>query len=390
MSQRVHAVLIAEFADEGGALTYSRMLLTHLLERGFTVAVIAFGPLERLVRNLGPLHKLVAVDQSDAEHITATSIGSFGRNPMGYLLESRKIYQLIKDAGWAPEFVISSVCSPGRFLGPGLRTAGHIQVHHTYPRGRAHWLAGPLFGWLSRGATLIGVSSFLSTRFNTVWRLRGRKAVVALANTAGHASEVVPTFEERDNVVPTVGAVSWEKNPRAVIELARAVRDRSVDVGTGEPLRFVWLGSGPLLASIKDEVHRHGLEATFFLEGFQSDPSSWYRAARAFYQPSVVDSMPLAVLDAFRWGVPTFTSRAGGLPEMLGASLAGNVVDPLNVDGVANLILGVVKDQERWDSLSSLLRERYRSKYSREIWASRMNDLIECVRARHSKRGVLL
>lgn len=75
---------------------------------------------------------------------------------------------------------------------------------------------------------------------------------------------------------------------------------------------------------------------------------------------------------------------------MLGPSLAGNVVDPLNVDGVANLILGVVKDQERWDSLSSLLRERYRTKYSREIWASRMNDLIECVRAGHSKRGVLL
>ena len=390
MSQRVHAVLIAEFADEGGALTYARLLLTHLLERGFTVAVIALGPLERLVSNIGPLDQLVAVNPSVSEQITATSIGRFGRNPIGYLVESRKLHKLIKDAGWAPEFVVSSVCSPGRFLGPGLRRAGHIQVHHTYPRGRAHWLAGPLFGWLSRGATLIGVSSFLSTRFNMVWWLRGRRAVVALANTAGHAPEVVPAFNERENVVLTVGAVSSEKNPRAVVELARAVRDRSVDGGTEDALKFVWLGSGPLLNSMRKEVRRRGLEATVFFEGFQPDPSLWYCTARAYYQPSVVDSMPLAVLDAFRWGVPTFTSEAGGLPEMLGPSLTANVVDPLNVDGVGPLILGVVKDQERWDSLSSLLQERYRTNYSREIWASRMDELIDSVRARHSKRGVLL
>lgn len=376
MAHRVDVVLVAEFGAEGGALTYSRMLLSHLLGRGLVVTVIAFGPLDELLQDFAPSSKLLRVAQGEATAITASTVHRYGRNPWGYLLEARKIRDMIKRRGWSPRAIISSVCSPGRFLGVASSENQHIQVHHTYPRGGAHWLAGPIFRWLAGKTVLVGVSSFLSERFNSVWGLRGRRAFVTVPNTVGEPPADVPPFEEREDLILTVGAVSPEKNPHAVIELAVAVRDAELAVGHALPLKFAWLGTGPLLPHMREEVRRHGLGAKVFFEGFQDNPSKWYQKAKAYYQPSAVDSMPLAVLDAFRWGVPAFTSSVGGLPEMLGPDLVSNIVNPEDPTGVAKNVMETVQDFGRWTNQSEALRGRYREHYSPEAWASRMDTLI--------------
>ncbi|MGQ9815841.1 MAG: glycosyltransferase family 4 protein, partial [Candidatus Roseilinea sp.] len=98
---------------------------------------------------------------------------------------------------------------------------------------------------------------------------------------------------------------------------------------------------------VTEEVARLNLGERVRFIGFVDDADlpDLYRAARVFAFPSLYEGFGLPPLEAMACGVPVVASNASSLPEVVGD--AGLLVDPLDVDGLAEALIRAVTD-EAW------------------------------------------
>jgi glycosyltransferase involved in cell wall biosynthesis len=69
-----------------------------------------------------------------------------------------------------------------------------------------------------------------------------------------------------------------------------------------------------------------------------------YNAADVFVYPSIYEGFGLPPLEAMACGTPVITSNTSSLPEVVGD--AGILLDPMDIDGFANLIYAILFDEE--------------------------------------------
>lgn len=98
--------------------------------------------------------------------------------------------------------------------------------------------------------------------------------------------------------------------------------------------------------------HLHGQEGDVVLSGFfpSEDLPLLYAGATAFLFPSLFEGFGIPVLEAMASGTPVMAARAASLPEVVGD--AALLVDPLDVEGMAEAICRLVRDQELRTELS--------------------------------------
>lgn len=134
-------------------------------------------------------------------------------------------------------------------------------------------------------------------------------------------------------VIGTVGAlVIRQKDPLTLIRgFARLAKTRSDVV-------LVLVGDGPDRHLLEVEVARLGLRQRVFFEGFQADPWSYYAMMDVFALTSRMEGLGTAILDAFAYRVPVVATRAGGIPELIGADDRGWLVDSGDPEGLAHCL----------------------------------------------------
>ena len=175
-----------------------------------------------------------------------------------------------------------------------------------------------------------------------------------------------------------VGNVMPHKNLDRLLEaFARASRRLSC--------RLVLRGSGK---ARRLEVMRRRIEALGIAPLVDWKPYapadellSLYRGARVLVHPSLHEGFGLTVLEAMACGAPVIASDRASLPEVIGG--AGLLVDPLDVDHLADAIVRVVGD----DRLAADLRARGLQRAARFSWESTaqgVQAVIDRVRGRRA------
>jgi len=137
-----------------------------------------------------------------------------------------------------------------------------------------------------------------------------------------------------------VGTLEPRKNlVRLVDACARLWRAGRLDQ------RLVLVGKrGWLADDLFRFVERTGCGDRVVLPGYvaREDLAAVYSAASAFVYPSLCEGFGLPPLEAMACGTPVVASRATSLPEVLGD--AARLVDPLDVDALAEAIRAVTED----------------------------------------------
>ncbi|HRN69779.1 MAG TPA: glycosyltransferase family 1 protein [Candidatus Woesebacteria bacterium] len=126
-----------------------------------------------------------------------------------------------------------------------------------------------------------------------------------------------------------------------------------------------------VLSAMPDET----IERISFI-GFSSDEElvHLYRHALAFVSPSYYEGFGLTFLEAMASGCPVIASNAGSLPEVVGK--AGILVDPTDVDALAQAMIDVYKNSDLRAKLSKKgISEA--SGYSWEKCAREVHGLLE-------------
>lgn len=188
---------------------------------------------------------------------------------------------------------------------------------------------------------------------------------------AREALEVRP--DER--VVLMVAALRPEKAHEAAVDAARILLDQ------GRRVRFLLAGEGPRREAVAARIRRAGVGGAVELLGLRTDVARLLSAADVLVLPShdVVETLPLAVLEAMAAGVPVVASRVGSIPEIVEDGVSGLFVAPGDAVELARAIAYVLDEPERAAAMARVARERVRARYTVERMVRRYQDLFEAL-----------
>jgi glycosyltransferase involved in cell wall biosynthesis len=104
-----------------------------------------------------------------------------------------------------------------------------------------------------------------------------------------------------------------------------------------------------------------------------------YAACDVFVTPSVEDNLPNTIMEALACGTPCVGFNIGGIPEMIEHEKNGYIAAKLDIDDLANGIMWVLKDAERWKLLSKTARKTAERKYNTSIIAKGYAELYQTI-----------
>ena len=101
--------------------------------------------------------------------------------------------------------------------------------------------------------------------------------------------------------------------------------------------RWALIGGGPYEAVLRRLVGRLGLGERVYFAGRVDPPTlhAWYEAATLFVHPTLYEGSSLVTLEAMAHRRAVVATRAGGLPDKVGAGVTGWLVEPGDPDALA-------------------------------------------------------
>lgn len=237
-----------------------------------------------------------------------------------------------------PDLLVVSNGTPGLMTGALAYPAPVVFFMHTYPQhGKMRWMVRRYISAVSRLRNrFVAVSNFAAGKISDVMGIPPDRMAVIYNSFA----PVTAGMEEKPSIVLTIGHVASFKNPDTWLNVAERVVTRCPDV------RFVWLGGGEMLETMRAQVRELGLDSRIEFAGYSDDVRSYFRKTVVYFQPSLVESHGISVVEAMAHGIPCVTSDAGGLPESVANSETGIICPTGDVDGFAEGIVELLDNRD--------------------------------------------
>lgn len=99
---------------------------------------------------------------------------------------------------------------------------------------------------------------------------------------------------------------------------------------------------------IRNLIHKHNLQQHFMILGGSpySEMPKYMSVADVFVLPSISEGLGLVILEALATGVPVVASRVGGIPDILIHEYNGLLVEPRDVEGLAEAIMKILSNDK--------------------------------------------
>lgn len=157
--------------------------------------------------------------------------------------------------------------------------------------------------------------------------------------------------------------------------LAKAAAPGSVLSATG--WRWVVVGGGPYRAEIERQASVHNLDSHVLFTGRATDQDlhAWYEAAAVFVHPTRYEGSSLVTLEAMAHRLPVIATVAGGLPDKVHPGVNGWLVDPDDVQGLADALIEASTDPTRLVTMGQQSREIVEREFSWPVLVDRYLEL---------------
>ena len=281
-----------------------------------------------------------------------------------------------------------------------------VHVHYAVPHAASAYLArqvlgraAPRFVTTLHGTDVTRVGSDPSSRSMTRFTVAAadgitvpseflrREAHRLLGLSDDPPIEVIPTFVDTEHFAPAArrdrtrlrelfaaapgaasdgdGPILFHVSNFRVVKRVADLFEVLARVRRHIPARLVVVGDGPERTHAVQRVHDLGLATSVCFLGKRADFVEYLKHADAFLLPSESESFGVAALEALSAGVPVFAYRVGGLPEVV-TERAGHLVEPFDVDALAQAVLDVVTDAGERKTFGDAARARALAHFRRE------------------------
>ncbi len=151
-------------------------------------------------------------------------------------------------------------------------------------------------------------------------------------------------------LIVAVGNLYPVKGHAVLIDALAMLRDRS--------WRLAIAGRGDEEEKLRRKAVSAGIGERVHLLGFRSDVADILAAADIFVLPSLSEGLPLALVEAMSFGLPSVASRVGGVPEVVTDDVDGLLVPPSDPASLATAIRLLLEDPARRSRLGDAARTR--------------------------------
>jgi glycosyltransferase involved in cell wall biosynthesis len=180
-------------------------------------------------------------------------------------------------------------------------------------------------------------------------------------------------------VVGSVGRLSSEKGTSFFVEAAARLCREFTD------LSFVQVGDGPLREVLEAQVRQLGIERQFIFAGQRQDMAQVYRSFDVFVLPSLMEGMPMALLEAMSGGLPVVATSVGAVPGVLCGPDLGHLVPPGDSEALAAGIRPFVLDRAKRESVGAAAKKRVEEHFSASAMARKYVDLYREILVRRGR-----
>lgn len=243
-----------------------------------------------------------------------------------------------------------------------------------YPVARA--LRRPVLAWCLGDVSETALLVYDEVPMRLAYRLYARvtRAIVRRADVGAVASQtlakkyagrrpfVVAYRSQRD---PSLLACDRpERPPRAVVYLGRLSPEKGpatlVDafaqvVGKLPDARLIFVGDGAQRDELELAVKRRGIEHAVEFRGwvpYGPELKEVLASADVLALPSYSEGMPSALLEGMAAGLPVVGTTAGDIPAVVSVHGAGTIVPPRDAEALAEALLDVMQNFERYRAMS--------------------------------------
>ncbi|MFM0302520.1 glycosyltransferase [Paraburkholderia sediminicola] len=157
--------------------------------------------------------------------------------------------------------------------------------------------------------------------------------------------------------------------------------------------RFNLAGDDRILAPDSTETFRQIFSRThpdlmnrvnFLGKLSDAEVDAQFRSASLFVAPSRFESFGLIYVEAMMFGVPCIGCNTGGVPEVVGESNCGLLVEPEDAIGLANAISCLLKDVPRRRALGKAGRCAYDQRFSPAVISGQLIDVYRRATRKHA------
>jgi N-acetyl-alpha-D-glucosaminyl L-malate synthase BshA len=383
------------FSSLGGSGTVATELAAGLSERGHTVHVIVGAPLSRIL----PRSERLLVHEVSVPRHPALVYAPYGLALASSLVQLTSAHRLdvvhvhyaiphaisaylarqMLGAG-APRIVVTLHGSDVTQIGsdPGylpttrfaVGQADGVTVPSEFLRAEAHARLG-----LDASLPIEVIPNFVDTERFAPARGRDRAHFDAMFEAAGG--------DPADRGSPVLFHVSSFRPVKRVTDLVEVL----ARVRRHVRARLVLIGDGPEREPLLDRARALGVTRSILPLGTQAEFVSHLRNADAFLFPSESESFGVAALEALSCGVPVVAYRVGGIPEVV-TEEAGRLIEPYNLDAMAERTLELLTSPGLRDELGTAARARAESRFQRDAAIDRYENHYRRVLERTSSEAV--
>lgn len=263
------------------------------------------------------------------------------------------------------------------YLAKLWRSAGRVSLFHVMANSGWSWhlFAAPAvwIGWL-RGIPVVvnyrggEAETFFAHAFRRVRPTLRRAAAVVVPsdflagvfNTRQIATITVPNIidiqrfaSENQNRHESLN-VLVTRNLEPIYDISTALRTFHRVVSECPGATLTVCGSGPDREQLEAQCRQLGIaDAVSFTGTVDNDRmADLYHAAGVLLNTSLVDNMPISILEALACGVPVVSTDAGGIPFLVEHNKSALLFAPGDDAGMAAAIVSLFTDRARADELS--------------------------------------
>lgn len=166
-------------------------------------------------------------------------------------------------------------------------------------------------------------------------------SVVRCAVDIAALPEPLPRQTEYPIEILSVGRMSAEKGQLGLIEALAQMVSNGVDA------RLTLVGDGPLRQSIQNAVDQRGLGDRIRMKGALAESETLMEIARcdAFVLPSLMEGLPVVLMEAMALGKPVVAPHVAGIPELVEHRITGLLFRPGDWGDLAEKTMQLIKDK---------------------------------------------
>ncbi|GLV63166.1 polysaccharide biosynthesis protein [Bacillus mycoides] len=170
-------------------------------------------------------------------------------------------------------------------------------------------------------------------------------------------------FDQNQNekiYITAMGLLSPKKGTYDLIEVGAKLKGR-ID----NKYKFVLAGDGEV-EKIKQKITSLNLNDLFIIPGWISEDEKIekiYRKSIIYVLPSYFEGMPMSILEAMSYGLPIISTNVGSISGVVKKS-NGIIVNPGDVDSIANSIVKLLNEPEIIGEISLNNRKKIEGNYN--------------------------